>query len=124
MSGATPDPGRPALTDVNAAGGRPCPKSGRKVTLECAMDVPLKRYTVTIRGAKTSLSLEEPFWLRLNEIARRQGVAIGEVVHAVDVERRHVNLSAALRQFVMQDCQNRLRTLEVENGGATARHLG
>ena len=61
-------------------------------------DAPRKR-SVVIAGHRTSLSLEEPFWRDLGEIARRRGLSLNALVAAVDTERRG-NLSSALRLFV------------------------
>jgi predicted DNA-binding ribbon-helix-helix protein len=61
-------------------------------------DAPRKR-SVVIAGHRTSLSLEEPFWRDLGEIARRRGISLNALVAAVDVERGG-NLSSALRLFV------------------------
>ena len=57
---------------------------------------------MVIAGHRTSLSLEEPFWRDLGEIARRRGLSLNALVATVDVERSG-NLSSALRLFV-RDC--------------------
>jgi predicted DNA-binding ribbon-helix-helix protein len=59
---------------------------------------PRKR-SVVIAGHATSLSLEEPFWRDLGEIARSRGLSLNALVAAVDAERSG-NLSSALRLFV------------------------
>jgi predicted DNA-binding ribbon-helix-helix protein len=76
------------------------------------MDFPIKRRSLTINGVRTSISLEEPFWLRLNEIAHQRGVPLGQLVHEIDLRRRHANLSAAIRQHVAEDCHRRLVALQ------------
>ncbi|CAA0096030.1 Uncharacterised protein [Starkeya nomas] len=60
----------------------------------------LKR-SVNIAGHKTSISLEEPFWIGLKESAARRGLTIGELVGLVDANREHTNLSSALRLYVL-----------------------
>jgi predicted DNA-binding ribbon-helix-helix protein len=60
---------------------------------------------VVIAGHATSLSLEEPFWLDLGEIARGRGLSLNALVAAVDAAREG-NLSSALRLFV-RDCYRR-----------------
>jgi predicted DNA-binding ribbon-helix-helix protein len=62
---------------------------------------PRKR-SVLIQGHRTSLSLEEPFWRDLGEIARRRGLSLNALVAEVDAERGG-NLSSALRLF-LRDC--------------------
>jgi predicted DNA-binding ribbon-helix-helix protein len=46
-------------------------------------DAPRKR-SVVIAGHRTSLSLEEPFWRDLGEIARRRGLSLNALVAAVE----------------------------------------
>jgi predicted DNA-binding ribbon-helix-helix protein len=60
---------------------------------------------VTIAGHATSLSLEEPFWTALREVARRRGLSLNALVASVDAQRPG-NLSSALRVFVL-DCYRR-----------------
>ena len=62
---------------------------------------PRKR-SVVIAGHRTSLSLEEPFWRDLGQIARRRGLSLNALVAAVDAKRGG-NLSSALRLFI-RDC--------------------
>jgi predicted DNA-binding ribbon-helix-helix protein len=83
------------------------------------MDFPIKRRSLTINGVRTSISLEEPFWLRLNEIARERGVPLGQLVHEIDLRRRHTNLSAAIRQVIAEDCHRRLVALQGQLPNAT-----
>jgi predicted DNA-binding ribbon-helix-helix protein len=63
--------------------------------------MPRKR-SVLIAGHRTSLSLEEPFWQDLREVARRRGLSVNALIAAIDAARRG-NLSSALRLFVL-DC--------------------
>jgi predicted DNA-binding ribbon-helix-helix protein len=60
---------------------------------------------VTIAGHATSLSLEEPFWTALRDVARRRGLSLNALVASVDAQRPG-NLSSALRVFVL-DCYRR-----------------
>jgi len=61
-------------------------------------DKPKKR-SVVIRGHRTSLSLEEPFWSDLGAVARGRGMSLNALVASIDSERGG-NLSSALRLFV------------------------
>jgi predicted DNA-binding ribbon-helix-helix protein len=65
---------------------------------------PRKR-SVMIAGHSTSLTLEEPFWRDLAEIAAARGVSLNALIARVDAERRS-NLSSALRLF-LRDCYRR-----------------
>jgi predicted DNA-binding ribbon-helix-helix protein len=64
--------------------------------------------SIVIAGHKTSVSLEEPFWSGLKEIAARRDVTLSEVVATIDRERELANLSSAIRLFVLGFYRNRL----------------
>ena len=57
--------------------------------------------SLTIAGHRTSVSLEEPFWAALGEIAAARGLAVSTLVREVDAGRGAQNLSSALRVFVL-----------------------
>jgi predicted DNA-binding ribbon-helix-helix protein len=57
--------------------------------------------SIVIAGHKTSVSLEEPFWLGLKEIAQAQHVTLSTMVGDIDTRRRQGNLSSAIRLFVL-----------------------
>ena len=63
--------------------------------------------SVVIAGHKTSVSLEDPFWKALKEIAVRQRVRLCDLVASVDVQRQHANLSSAIRLFVLDHFKRR-----------------
>jgi predicted DNA-binding ribbon-helix-helix protein len=59
--------------------------------------------SVTIRGHRTSFSLEQPFFDDLAAIARRRGVALAALIAEIDDTRpRDTNLSSAIRLFVLE----------------------
>jgi predicted DNA-binding ribbon-helix-helix protein len=62
----------------------------------------IRKRSVMIAGHPTSVTLEEPFWEELREVARRRDLSLNALVGLVDA-RRHGNLSSALRLFVL-DC--------------------
>jgi predicted DNA-binding ribbon-helix-helix protein len=64
-----------------------------------------KKRSVAIAGHRTSLSLEEPFWRDLADVARSRGMSLNALVASVDRDRAG-NLSSALRLFV-RDCYRR-----------------
>jgi predicted DNA-binding ribbon-helix-helix protein len=49
--------------------------------------------SVVIGGHKTSVSLEEPFWTDLKQIAHAQHVTTSELVAKIDDTREQSNLS-------------------------------
>ena len=57
--------------------------------------------SVVIAGHKTSVSLEDPFWKALKEIAALNRVRLCDLVASVDTQRQHANLSSAIRLFVL-----------------------
>jgi predicted DNA-binding ribbon-helix-helix protein len=59
-----------------------------------------QKHSVAIAGHRTSISLEEPFWRGLREIARAEGVPLAALIDAIDKIRGEVSLSSALRLFV------------------------
>jgi predicted DNA-binding ribbon-helix-helix protein len=64
--------------------------------------------SVIIDGHKTSVSLEEPFWKALKEIASRRRQSLSELVGNIDAARNFGNLSSAVRLFVLNHYQERL----------------
>ena len=57
---------------------------------------------MTIHGHRTSVSLEDPFWELLDEMAARQGQSLASLVQAVD-RKREGGLSSALRLYVLAE---------------------
>ena len=57
--------------------------------------------SVVIGGHKTSVSLEEPFWTALKQIAHAQHVTLSALVAQIDDTRDQSNLSSAIRVFVL-----------------------
>jgi predicted DNA-binding ribbon-helix-helix protein len=58
--------------------------------------------SVTISGHRTSISLEEPFWQALGEIAKTRKASIAALIAEIDHARpAEHNLSSAIRVFVL-----------------------
>jgi predicted DNA-binding ribbon-helix-helix protein len=64
----------------------------------------LKR-SVVLNGHKTSISLENGFWNAVRDIAKERHQRIGELLGSIDTQRRHSNLSSAVRLFVLDHYQ-------------------
>jgi predicted DNA-binding ribbon-helix-helix protein len=62
--------------------------------------------SIVIGGHKTSVSLEDPFWDDLKNIAHAQRVTLSELVAQIDDGRKQSNLSSAIRLFVLEHFQN------------------
>jgi predicted DNA-binding ribbon-helix-helix protein len=63
--------------------------------------------SVTIARHRTSVSLEEPFWTALADIAKAEGKSIAALVREIDQGRseaggREASLSAAIRLYVLK----------------------
>jgi len=67
--------------------------------------------SIMIAGHKTSVSLEEPFWKALKEIALNRQMTLSALVASIDGERVHGNLSSCLRLFVLDFYQPRGRKI-------------
>jgi predicted DNA-binding ribbon-helix-helix protein len=65
------------------------------------MKSPVIKRSIVIAGHKTSVSLEDAFWVGLKEIAVDRAVTLSDLVASIDSERRHGNLSSAIRLFVL-----------------------
>lgn len=62
----------------------------------------MAKRSIAVAGHRTSVSLEEPFWRGLAEIAALRGVSIAGLVAEVDQARpARSNLSSALRVYVL-----------------------
>jgi predicted DNA-binding ribbon-helix-helix protein len=63
--------------------------------------------SIILSGHKTSVSLEDPFWKGLKEIASKRNQTLSELVASIDTERQFGNLSSAVRLFVLNHYQER-----------------
>jgi predicted DNA-binding ribbon-helix-helix protein len=58
--------------------------------------------SLVVGGHKTSVSLEDAFWIELRSIAHNLGVHLSQLVGSIDSEREHSNLSSTIRLFVFE----------------------
>lgn len=66
----------------------------------------VRKRSVTIRGHRTSFSVEQPFFDELEAIAFSRSVSLAALVAEVDENRdRDANLSSALRVFVLNNAK-------------------
>jgi predicted DNA-binding ribbon-helix-helix protein len=89
------------------------------------MKSPVVKRSIVIAGHKTSVSLEDAFWKSLKEIAGDRDITLSDLVAAIDTDRRHGNLSSAIRLFVLdhyraQIGDNHRPGATHESGGARA----
>lgn len=71
------------------------------------MSRPQKR-SFKIQGHRTSISLEEPFWEALKDIAREKKLPLAQLVDAIDSTRdaSASGLSSAIRVYVLNHYRN------------------
>jgi predicted DNA-binding ribbon-helix-helix protein len=89
-----------------------------------AMKSPVVKRSIVIAGHRTSVSLEDAFWQGLNEIANGPDITLSDLVTAIDSERRHANLSSAIRIVVLDFYRNRLSRPAGHAGSGGIEHVG
>ncbi len=62
--------------------------------------------SVVIGRHKTSVSLEDEFWVQLKKIANAKQATVSELIAEIDESREHNNLSSAIRVFVLEHFRN------------------
>ena len=68
----------------------------------------ITKRSVYISGHRTSISLEQAFWIQLKELCTDKGVSINECITQIDNRRIHKsepNLSSAIRVFILNYIQ-------------------
>jgi predicted DNA-binding ribbon-helix-helix protein len=61
------------------------------------------KHSLTLRGHRTSVSLEDEFWRAFREIAEAKGRAINDLAAEIDVARGvETGLASAIRLFVLE----------------------
>lgn len=61
----------------------------------------VQKRSVTVAGHRTSVTLEEPFWISLKEIADMRKKSINALIAEIDRSGDAENLSSAIRVFVL-----------------------
>ncbi len=62
----------------------------------------MKKHAVTIKGHRTSLSLEPEFWEAIKSIAARQGKPLAALIAEIDAARGTQGLSSAIRVYILK----------------------
>jgi predicted DNA-binding ribbon-helix-helix protein len=75
------------------------------VTKDPDTEIRIIKRSVTISGHATSISLEEPFWMALKEIAKYQQRSVNAVITKIDTQHPG-NLSSALRCYILEQVRN------------------
>lgn len=67
-----------------------------------------KKRSLTLRGHRTSVSLEDEFWDAFRDIATQQSRAINSLAAEIDEARgTETGLASAIRLFVLRHLRNR-----------------
>jgi predicted DNA-binding ribbon-helix-helix protein len=77
----------------------------------------IAKRSIVIAGHKTSISLEDAFWIGLKELAIAQRTTVSNLVGDIDSRRERGNLSSAIRLFV-------LHQLRAPAAGTSPDHAG
>ena len=59
------------------------------------------KHSLTLRGHRTSVSLEQAFWGGFREIAAARGLTMNALAVEIDAARNDVGLASAIRVFVL-----------------------
>ena len=70
-------------------------------SVACMKSSIVKR-SVRPAGHKTSVSLEDDFLKALKEISGARQMTMSDLIHEIDAQRQHGNLSSAIRLFVLK----------------------
>ncbi len=76
------------------------------IETEKILESPVKR-SITIAGHRTSISLEQPFWEALQEIASHKDIRLAALVAEIDKKPRNCGLSCVLRVYVLRHYQQK-----------------
>ena len=64
-----------------------------------------QKHSVLLSGHRTSISLEQPFWIKLKEISKLSGKSMNQQITEIDNQRlktSNKNLSSAIRVYVLE----------------------
>ena len=71
-------------------------------------DLRPRKHSLTLKGHRTSVSLEDPFWEAFVDIAKARGQSIGGLATEIDFARGvDCGLASAIRLFVLAHYRDR-----------------
>ena len=73
----------------------------------------MKKRSVSIRGHRTSLSLEDAFWDELLAIARTRDISVAALITEID-RARTGGLSSTVRLFILEDLKQKAAACRTE----------
>lgn len=63
------------------------------------------KHSLTLRGHRTSVSLETAFWTEFRNLAAAQGLTLNALAAQIDDARGDVGLASAIRVWVLERLQ-------------------
>ena len=67
-----------------------------------------KKHSLTLKGHRTSVSLEDAFWHAFQDIAKEKGIGINALANVIDAERGvDAGLASAIRVYVLNHYRGR-----------------
>jgi predicted DNA-binding ribbon-helix-helix protein len=61
-----------------------------------------RKHSLTLRGHRTSVSLEDAFWEELQRLAEADGISVNELIARIDAARGvTAGLASAIRVYVL-----------------------
>ncbi len=70
------------------------------------MTVRPEKHSLTLRGHRTSVSLEPEFWAAFRQAAKEERKAINELAVMIDEARGDVGLASAIRVWILKRLQS------------------
>lgn len=80
------------------------------------------RRVMTINGRRTSVRMEKGFWEALDDVARRRGLAVADLVSEIDETRGDAPLTGALRVMAVSYFRELLHGTARPAGGRRGNH--
>ena len=66
------------------------------------------KHSLTLKGHRTSVTLEDEFWAAFRDIAAQQGRALNDLANEIDAARgTDTGLASAIRLFVLAHYRDR-----------------
>ncbi len=63
-----------------------------------------RKHSITLRGHRTSVSLEDVFWIEIQRLATVRGQSLSTLIADIDVRRgMDLGLASAIRVFVLEE---------------------
>lgn len=85
--------------------------------------VSTKKRSVVIGGRRTSISLEDEFWIGLNMLAIAQDISLRECVGRIAHQRDSINLSSSIRVAILSYYQSLASSVALDGRQPSVRRL-